>query len=139
MVERDVFSIPRAADGSSLLSFDEAEKRYGSIHDSLCHITLGDRPTAIEFVKAYAPDIAREFDVDELEILSNEIYDDFMGKNVLDFVYRIPPKSDGLPLDMTLIVEHKSWGGGAADQEIINQLLYYFALLGVKRFEVLHI
>ena len=71
MVKKEVFSIPRDADGSSLLSFDEAEKRYGSIHDSLCHITLGDRLTAIEFVKAYAPDIAREFDVDVGEKLKD--------------------------------------------------------------------
>ena len=129
----DVYAIPRAPDGSLRPSIADAEKRYGSIHDYYSHVILGDVQCASEFIDLYLPEVSREFDTRKLTILSNEVYDSFLGKKVLDLVYELPSRTHEPPLNLTLILEHKSWGGVEADYETLEQLLYYFALVCQRR------
>ena len=130
----EVYTIPRAPDGSLRPSIADAEKRYGSIHDYYSHVILGDVQCASEFITLYLPEVAREFDATKLTILSNEVYDNFLGKKVLDIVYELPSRTHEPPLNLTLIVEHKSWGGVETDYESLNQLLGYFSLICQRRY-----
>ena len=120
---------PRAADGSIRVPLGEAEKRFGSIHDYFCHATLCDRQNASAFVEAYLPDVAKEFDVDRLEIVQNEIYSEELGKSALDILYELPQRGGDENLRVSLIVEHKAQSGERNERETLDQLFYYFASL----------
>ncbi len=99
-------------------------------HDKLLKAILSDKTLAADYFTHFLPaNIAGQIDFDTLQLSSASYIDENLKESFADLVFDCTIKTDGEPIEIALLLEHKSY----VDQYAPFQILYYTAAAWMQR------